>query len=205
MKFLLSPVHVLPSLVIAIGVWVWRGKPDGVLRFIFPKELYLHPSTLVDIKLALFNLLVFATGLFDALFFAPFVTIAALDMMTNLAGGQMTDETGLWRGVLAAALLFPTQDFCRFWNHYLHHETRVLWPFHAVHPSAEVMTPITVLRAHPAYSSLQAFLISALVGLMQAIVLIVLGGRIEPWVVYAVAGAFNTYVFFNGHLRHSHI
>lgn len=204
-KFLLSPLYVVPSLAIAALVWFFRGRPDGLLRFLFPKELYLHPSTLVDIKVALFNILVFGVGAISALFVVPYVTITVLEQMTALAGGRLVVDTSWLRGAVACVLLILTQDFCRYWNHYLHHENRFLWPFHAVHHSAEVMTPITFLRAHPVYSALQALLISALVGLMQAFVLFALVGQIEAWVIWTGTLVFNAYVFFGGHLRHSHI
>jgi sterol desaturase/sphingolipid hydroxylase (fatty acid hydroxylase superfamily) len=109
------------------------------------------------------------------------------------------------RGGLAAVLLFLAQDLGRYCNHYLHHETRCLWPFHAVHHSAEVMTPITFMRAHPFYYAVQAIIISVLVGVVSALVLWGLVGRIENWIIYAGALAFNAYVFFGANIRHSHI
>ncbi len=205
-KFFLSPFYVGATLLIVYGIWIWRGKPASFLRFTFPRELYFHPSTWVDIKVGLFNTLFAATGVYATLFFAPSVTFALLNFFSTSDLAQSTsDETGLMEGALVAALLFLTQDFCRYWNHYLHHETRFLWPFHAVHHSAEVMTPLTFLRAHPLYSILQALLISFLVGLVQALVLLVLVGQIEYWVIFAGTLAFNAYVFFGAHLRHSHI
>lgn len=200
-KFLLSPVYLSATVLIVWAIWLYRGKPVGFWRFMLPRELYVHPSTMVDLKVGLFNTLFTATGAISVLFVTPYVTIAVLEQL----GGRMAASGGVWAGVAAAALLFLTQDFCRYWNHYLHHETKVLWPFHAVHHSAEVMTPLTFLRAHPMYSALQALMISALVGVMQALVLWALVGEIEPWAIYAGTLAFNTYIFFGAHLRHSHI
>ena len=201
-KFLMSPVYLGATMVIVWLIWLWRGKPKGFLRFMLPKELYKHPSTLVDIKVGLFNTLFTATGVFSALVVTPYVTLAVL---YQLGGVLAPQATGLWQGVLAGVLLFLTQDFCRYWNHYLHHETKVLWPFHAVHHSAEVLTPLTFLRAHPLYSALQTLMISVFIGIVQALILFAMVGQIEPWVVYAGTLAFNAYVFFGGHLRHSHI
>ena len=200
-QYFVQPVYLAMTLVIVAIVWRLRAPGESFWRFATPKELYLHPSTRTDIKIALFNLLVFSSGLIAALWFTPQVTVWALEAM----GGETARETTLLRGLLAAALLFLTQDFCRYLNHYLHHGSRFLWPFHAVHHSAEVMTPITFLRAHPVYTALQALMISGLVGLAQAIVLVLLVGQIEAWVIFAGSWAFNAYVFFGAHLRHSHI
>jgi sterol desaturase/sphingolipid hydroxylase (fatty acid hydroxylase superfamily) len=205
-KFFLSPVYIGSTVLIVWAIWVARGKPTGLLRFMFPKELYLHPSTMVDFKIALFNTVFIATGALSLLWIGPTVTLWLTEHFALMTGGPLDiPETGLWQGVLAATLLFLTQDFCRYWNHYLHHMIRVLWPFHAVHHSAEVLTPVTFLRAHPTYYALQTLLMSVLTGFVQAVILFALVGQIESWVIYAGTVAFNAYVFFAGHLRHSHI
>ena len=40
-------------------------------------------------------------------------------------------------------------DFGRFVAHCLLHEMPILWEFHKVHHSAEVLTPMTAFRVHP--------------------------------------------------------
>lgn len=199
-KFLLSPLYIGATVLIVYAVWLWRGKPQGFIRFMLPRELYAHPSTMVDIKVGLFNTLFTATGALSVLFVTPFVTVAILTQL-----GGVTENASTAGSIVAAVVLFLAQDFCRYWNHYLHHETRILWPFHAVHHSAEVMTPLTFLRAHPMYSALQALVIGAIVGVVQALILWAVVGSLEAWVVYAGVLAFNAYVFFGAHLRHSHI
>lgn len=159
---------------------------------------------MVDIKVAAFNLLVFTSGVFSLLIIQPSVTIFVMESLGNLTG-EARPETTITRGIIAGVLMFLTQDFCRYWNHYMHHGTRFLWPFHAVHHSAEVMTPITFLRAHPVYTAFQMLMLSTLIGPVQALVLVLLVGQIEGWVVFSGVLAFNAYVFFGAHLRHSHI
>ncbi len=200
-KYLLSPLYIGSTLAIVYAVWLLRGRPGKFFRFAVPRGLYNHPSTLVDIKIGLFNTLFLATGAISALLFTPIITIQILQFL----GGPVDAETGWMRGLLAAVLLFLAQDLGRYCNHYLHHESRCLWPFHAVHHSAEVMTPITFMRAHPFYYAVQAVIISVLVGLVSALVLWGLIGRIENWIIYAGALAFNAYVFFGANIRHSHI
>ena len=204
-EYMLSPVYIAATVAIAYFVWRSRGRPTDFRRFLLPRELYVHPSTMVDLKVALFNLVVMATGAISALYFAPQVTLALMAQFAALTGAGPAGTTTVAGGIVAGAILFLTQDFCRYWNHYFHHERRFLWPFHAVHHSAEVMTPITFLRAHPLYTVLQMVVVSVLVGIAQAVVLFTLVGRIEPWVVYGGTLAFNAYVFFGAHLRHSHI
>src|SRR5207253_9759360 len=51
--------------------------------------------------------------------------------------------------VLFTVAFFFAYDFGRFVMHCLLHDVPVLWEFHKVHHSAEVLTPITTFRAHP--------------------------------------------------------
>lgn len=205
-KFLLSPLYIASTVMIAWTIWSVRGKPSSFFKYMFPKELYVHPSTRVDIKIAIFNTIFTASGVLSLLWIAPAVTAFMQSQLSALTGGPLgVPETGLVRGMIAATLLFLTQDFVRFCNHYLHHETRFLWPFHAVHHSAEVLTPVTFLRAHPMYYALQSVMMAVLIGIVQALILFTVVGQIEPWVIFAGTLAFNAYVFFAGHLRHSHI
>jgi len=203
-KFMLSPLYVAATVLLVYVIWAVRGREGRFLAYLVPKALYMHPSTRMDIKLAVFNTLLIGTGVISALLITPWVTVQVLEFLVSTTG-YTNDASGWGRALFAGVVLFLAQDFCRYWNHYLHHEHPYLWPFHAVHHSAEVMTPITFLRAHPIYSALQALMISGIVGAIQALVLFAVVGEITPGIVYWSAFAFNTYVFFGGHLRHSHV
>lgn len=81
----------------------------------------------------------------------------------------------------------------------------MLWPFHAVHHSADVLTPLTVMRAHPVENLLRNLLITVVVGVVQAVVLILVLGQID---FVTIGGANALYFLFNAlgaNLRHSHI
>ena len=51
--------------------------------------------------------------------------------------------------VAIVVALIVTSDFARFFAHYLAHRVPMLWAFHKVHHSAEVLIPPTALRLHP--------------------------------------------------------
>ncbi len=203
-KFLLSPVYIAATVIIVWAIWMRGDRTQGFLAFMLPKALYKHPSTWMDIKLAVFNTFFIGSGAVAVLLVTPWVTLKVLTVIVSFTGYH-SDASGLANAVFASIVLFLTQDFCRYWNHYLHHEHRYLWPFHAVHHSAEVMTPITFMRAHPVYTMLQALVISAIVGVVQAIILFAVVGQITPGILYGGTLAFNAYVFFGAHLRHSHV
>jgi sterol desaturase/sphingolipid hydroxylase (fatty acid hydroxylase superfamily) len=198
-------MYLASTAIIAFLIWFVRDRDNGFIEYLVPRELYLHPSTRVDFKVALFNSIFTTTGIFSALYLVPIVTHDVLTYLTYLAGAAATEPTTWTRGFIVAVILFFTQDFCRYLNHYVHHKNRVLWPFHALHHSAEVLTPITFMRAHPLYYVIQGLIISVLIGLIQALALFLIVGSIEIWVIYVTTLAFNAYIFLGAHLRHSHI
>lgn len=68
--------------------------------------------------------------------------------------------------LLFAFVLFIVNDFCKFLVHRGFHRIPLLWPFHAVHHSAETLTPLTLYRIHPVefvINSLRSFLVGVLV------------------------------------------
>jgi sterol desaturase/sphingolipid hydroxylase (fatty acid hydroxylase superfamily) len=54
-----------------------------------------------------------------------------------------------WGIVWYSLVFLIITDFSRFFLHYLLHHNKFLAPFHRLHHSAEVLTPITLYRSHP--------------------------------------------------------
>ena len=204
-EFLYSPLYIPTTVLIAFLLWKARGGKAGFFAYFAPRELYRHPSTRIDIALSSLVLALSAVGVFAVFYLGPVVTVGLLLLLENLGGGGRAEATGVAGGLLAVVVLFLTQDFCRFVTHYLHHKSSVIWPFHAVHHSAEILTPVTFLRGHPVYYAIQQVVMSLLIGAAQALVLFLFVGRIELWVVQATTLAFQGYMLLGGHLRHSHI
>lgn len=203
--FLYSPIYLLSAALIALMLWRARHAESSFLKFLLPRKLYQHASTRVDIKVSAVNLVIFASGVLPMLFFGPLVTFALLNLLIDLSGGRLAGAGTLSANLIAAVVLIATQDFCRFLNHYMHHKMPMLWPFHSVHHSAEVLTPITFYRGHPVYYAVQQVVMSVLLGAVQALLLFAVVGQIELWVIYLGTLTFQIYVFLGGHLRHSHI
>ena len=204
-NFLYSPVYLISAALIAYIVWRRKGNQTGFWRHLFPREFYHHPSTRVDIQVTILNLFIFGSGILSVFFFGPLVAYGLLDVLASWWGSPVAGGTTLAGGIVAALILILVSDFCRYFVHYCHHKAMVLWPFHAVHHSAEVMTPITFYRGHPVYYALQQVAMSVLIGSAQAVILFLLVGRIEFWVIYMGTLTYHAYVFLGGHLRHSHI
>ena len=93
-------------------------------------------------------------------------------------------------------------DLAAFLTHLAFHKIPLLWPFHAVHHSAEELTPLLVMRVHPVERLITGLAIGAAVGLFQG-----LAWRLAPEAAMARWQGANLFLvgfFLAGyHLRHS--
>ncbi|MGI1662925.1 sterol desaturase family protein [Palleronia sp. KMU-117] len=206
MNLRISLFYLFCTACLATAVWGLRGRPQPFLRWLLPREVYRHRSNLLDIKLFLTNRVAGVTGILGAILGPTVVAYYTLNGLALLTGQGLADEPATGMRLLIATLsIVVARDFCVYWAHRLHHDSPVLWPFHAVHHSAEVLTPLTVTRAHPVETIIRNVLIAGLVGVVQALLLFFVTGQIS---VLEIGGANAIYFLFNAlgsNLRHSHI
>jgi sterol desaturase/sphingolipid hydroxylase (fatty acid hydroxylase superfamily) len=152
-----APFYMLATLWTAVGAVICYGQtrpaaawslPDFI-AFVFPTRILFHASARLDlwfmvvrwlarpILVVPFVFSVASTGEWLARHLAPVVDASELRPLSFPASI-----------VLVVALIIAT-DFARFFAHYLAHRVPVLWTFHKVHHSAEVLIPPTALRLHP--------------------------------------------------------
>lgn len=204
----LSPVYLLLTVLIAFGVWlaIGRGTGKGFLAWLLPREIYLHRSHGVDLKVFLFGRVLGMFGLVGRLAITTTVSALTIVALAAVFGAthNETHPTGWQLAALTLAFAMAA-DFSTYWIHRLHHENPVLWPFHSLHHSAEVLTPLTLYRKHPVYDFLGSLLRGLLVGLTTGVVLYGFFGKVD---VLTIGGANLIYCAFNAvgaNLRHSHV
>ena len=195
----ISPVYLLVTVLIAYAVFRARRIGGGFFAWLLPKTIVFHRSHITDIKLYAVGRLLSWAGVLGS------VSLTALTAAAVIAG--LGREAGLVEPhpVPLALLIAAVNDFAVYWIHRWHHRLPALWPFHAVHHSAEVLTPITVYRKHPVYDAISVLGRSALIGLAQGVVLAFAVGKAD---ITLIAGANFVYVLFNlagSNLRHSHL
>ncbi len=205
-------LFLLVSLVMAIAICLFslpKGTSEPAERALesaFPKDIYLHRSALLDYRYAAINailsvLIVVATG------FATVVvtqwTAAALGGLTGLDATPV--EANLAIGLLYAFLALAAFDTGNFFAHYLQHKVPALWEFHKVHHSAEVLTPITVLRMHPIDDMITGALHALTFGVSNGVFLSLYGGPVTQVSVLGTNVFFFLYFISAYHLRHSHL
>ena len=204
------PIYLLPFVVIGYGLYRWRGKStngnSGFIGWFFPKEIYLHPSHMVDLKLFAVGRFLSVLKLFHMGVVQTAFAIAGMGFVATLTGLEM-QESGITvpRILMATLIVTITADFCTYWVHRYHHELAIIWPFHSVHHSAEVMTPITVYRKHPIYDIISGFVKAVAIGLVQGMVLILLMGKVELVVIAGINAAYFIFNMAGSNFRHTHI
>jgi len=199
---------LLGALALATAVWFARYRRRWAWhRYLFPKRIWLHPSTLLDVRLMLFR-----TAL-EGLLVAPFaipVTAGALGIArlgwNHL--GLVPDVVTLPRAavtVLFSLAAFCAEDFGRYVVHRLAHQVPALWELHKVHHSAEVLTPLTVYRTHPIESVVMRAGAAGSLTIVAGLFVWLFPGRVGAWQiggVYALSFVWNV---LGSNLRHSHV
>jgi sterol desaturase/sphingolipid hydroxylase (fatty acid hydroxylase superfamily) len=208
-------VYLLLSAMIGGALYFrhYRGRagvPGNVLAFLFPRAIYTHPSAVLDYQLMLANRVLGPASLMSGVLLGSlsisYVAVLTQDGLRTLAGGvPPAGEIGFAAGCALVLVLTLARDFSTYVTHGLHHRWPLLWEFHKVHHSAEVMTPATVYRKHPVYNVLSDVSDALLVGPAQGLVLFAFGATPEPLLLFGGNAIFGVFHLLGSNLRHSHI
>lgn len=205
-----SLMSLMSALVISIAFLGLRRRRRHALslkaltRALFPGSIWVHRSTRADIGMFLLNTFVTATligwGLISA------------GSINHLVGSLLRDTFGAvpailpdWAGmVILTVATFLAYDFGYWFDHWLKHRTAWLWPFHRVHHTAEVLTPLTAARMHPVDSLIFANILALTIGTVQGVGQYMLGNahvaQVSGTNIILVA-----FMYTIVHLQHSHI
>jgi len=183
-----------------------KRKSDNFFTFIFPKNIYLSPSSRIDYQLLVVNKVIKA-----ALFPVIILTMAPIALFVsasfdNIFGAQ---EFLPWSATTIIAiftlLLFLVDDFTRFLLHYLLHKIPFLWEFHKVHHSATVLTPFTIYRSHPLENYFYACRMALTQGLVVGLCYYFFGPTLKMADILGANIFIFLFNFLGSNLRHSHI
>ncbi|RPH53964.1 MAG: hypothetical protein EHM84_02800 [Lysobacterales bacterium] len=206
-------LYLCTALGLALALFIFGGEQRGglsvraFLRFCLPKSVYLHTSARVDYGYFIVNRIVFGVLLLPIIAAVSLLsaagTKALLDRIWHEPAVQLSDGAG-WTAVHTVASVLA-MDLGLFLAHYLQHRLPVLWEFHKVHHSAQVLTPFTAYRMHP----LDDVLAMSLSGLFAGIVLgtfnFLQPGNAGAATVLGLNAALFLYYAFGYNLRHSHV
>lgn len=207
----LNWMFLLSAAVLALGVYLAAGSPRslaGFVRYLVPRSIFLHPSALLDYRFYVVNglLLRFVQiGELAAALVAPVVVSKAIRWALAAAlGASAGAAPGPVAQLAFTLLMFGAVDFAKFYSHVLFHRFPWLWEFHKIHHAAEVLTPITNARIHPAEYFVTLLLEALAAGSVSGVF-----GHVYPTGIEELTllnfGFLQFFYYLYGNLRHSHV
>lgn len=203
--------YLLASTIIAGVVFRFSRPPvaftpPSFVRYLFPRHIYGHPSSLLDCRFYVVN------AFLTVLLWTPMlvgVSALAEKLMQGLLlrFGVRIPQASLSPLYLFCAVLgfYLLNDFGNYVAHVLLHKIPVLWSFHQVHHSAEVLTPISAFRAHPIEFFVTAVVRLPVIGLMAVFYQHVSPHDLAVTMAFGVSIVGMLYGFTGFHLQHSHL
>ncbi len=181
----------------------------GALAYVFPRQVFLHPSALLDYKFFIANQLLMAHLRFGAVVVAA---VGLLAMAQNIASGlgalfgaRVAMEPG-FVVVLAFTLInLLAWDFGKWLAHYLAHKVPVLWEFHKPHHATEVLTPVSSTRAHPIDIMLDLLFRLLCTGVVAGVFAYLYPSGIKELQILGFNAVAMVIYYWIAHLQHSHI
>jgi sterol desaturase/sphingolipid hydroxylase (fatty acid hydroxylase superfamily) len=183
-----------------------RAGHAGLLRFLFPKHIYLHRSARIDYAVFLINRVFSPAVLITRLWTATSIaTVTTGLLIASFGAHERVMASGLGIAVATTLIFALVTDFGDFLSHALHHRIPVLWEFHKLHHSAEVLTPVTVSRLHPIEQVVGAFISTTIGGLTLGITGYFFLAQPEPILFFGTQAVSFAFMAAGSHLRHSHV
>ena len=180
---------------------------SGSTRWDSVRAALRHRSTRLDVQLLIGRQLLAAVGALPALIGATALGIAVARWLSHLLGaGPLQGTLPAW-GIAAiyAVTFLVAWDASRFVLHWMMHRVPVLWAFHQVHHSAEVLTPLTIHRVHPVETVLYAARGAGVTGVVAGVFFWLFGTSTPAAALVAITGAGVALNAVFGNLRHSHV
>jgi sterol desaturase/sphingolipid hydroxylase (fatty acid hydroxylase superfamily) len=205
----LHPASFLVFVAVGIGLYAAarrRGETasGSALGFMFPRAIYFSRSSLVDLKVYVASCFIVFDRIGIRILSTSAVAAFVSAALIGVFGEASAEPLQGWRLALCFLCVALAYDFGGYWLHRMSHEVGVLWPFHKVHHSAEVLTPLTVARVHPVYGFVTSLFIPLTVGPVLGVVYALVGEQ-DAMAITAVGGAYFVFNLAGSNLRHSHL
>ena len=171
-------------------------------RALFPRWLRL-PSFRADLGFLLLNVLLGAVIVGWAIISTRSVSDMVSDTLTDLLGARPTGLSTLASRLFVTVVLFLAYELGYWVDHYLSHRIPVLWDFHKVHHTAEVLSPVTNFRMHPVDSVVFANILAVFLGITGGVLSYMQFG--DPFEIGGTNLILVGFYFVTVHLQHSHV
>ncbi len=210
-------LYLASAFVIAAITYFWfarraaEDRPDGIekglLGYLFDPNIWWHKSARQDYLFFFVNGLIYY-GIIGQLMIGGHVFYNAMgvgwESLFGLRGTPVFEPNAL--SALAYTIVFLLAVDLAVWvTHYLQHKVQVLWQFHQVHHSAEVLTPATVYRMHPVDLFFTGLVSVTLIAIGFSGFVYLTGSEPQQQTVMGVNILLFTFYLVGYNLRHSHI
>ena len=210
-------VYMISSAILAFYVYhvstrsdpAHRSSVRAFLSFLFPKDIWHSASAWLDVRYFFFH------GIFRIAIVG--VTIAGvLNLIFQIVTGgpnviaasrQVIDPniTGIVISTAYMFVLIAVTDFVSYGIHYIQHKVPILWEFHKVHHSLEVMHPLSNYREHPIDNVVYAAGVGISSGLVMGLASILFGYIPSMPQLLGIPVLMFAFNFLGYNLRHSHV
>src|SRR5579872_129433 len=198
--------------MVAIAWFAWRSRRQhgnesrGFFTYAFDRGVYGHNSARQDYVYFVGNGFIYYGVLAQLLYSERPFALLVHGALTRTFGPLQTP----WLGAVASKVLFTIvyallSDLASVLVHYAMHKLTVLWPFHEVHHSAEVLTPMTLFRMHPVDLLLSAGGVFVLTGAGIGLFGYLSGQQVTEYEVFGVNLIIFLFYLTGYNLRHSQI
>jgi len=179
-----------------------RALRDGL----FSRAIWAHASSRADITL------LFVKALLGAVVRVPWLAATAgaamwlgMSLHEWFGPASVPDWSRTTVAIVYGITLFVAWDLSRFVVHAAMHRFRVLWAFHEVHHSAQVLTPLTLYRTHPVESLLYDVRGLVTTGAVTGVFLYAFAGTAQPIELLGINALGFVFNLAGANLRHSHV
>jgi sterol desaturase/sphingolipid hydroxylase (fatty acid hydroxylase superfamily) len=174
-------------------------------RFLFASRVWLHRSSLLDYKLYIANSLFMAFALSLFVVGSSFWVGLIGPRLATVFGAPPAGDPGWIVFLFVTLCQLLAFDFGYWLAHYGFHRSEVIWEFHKVHHSAEVMTPATEFRQHPVEIVAFPIVFGFTTGVTFAVMAQIFGPDAHRWGLAGQNLILIAHMLSFHHLRHSHV
>jgi sterol desaturase/sphingolipid hydroxylase (fatty acid hydroxylase superfamily) len=201
------------ALAFATLFFVWQRLKRGrrlrartLWRALFPRRIVASKSNQADIGYLFFNVFVVGVVFGWAVLSYQFISNGMIAALVALFGPVAPSTLPAYVTCsIVTLMLFLAYELGYWFNHWLSHKVPLLWEFHKVHHSAQVLTPLTNFRVHPVYTWIFANILAFSAAIANGIGNFMFGDTAYQYALSDTNIILVLFIHAYVHLQHSHV
>jgi sterol desaturase/sphingolipid hydroxylase (fatty acid hydroxylase superfamily) len=183
-----------------------RVRARTIWRALFPRRILMSRSNQADIGYLFFNVFVFGVVFGWAVLSYQFVSNGIIAGLSAALGPVAPPALPVYvTRTVITVMLFLAYELGYWFNHWLSHKVPLLWEFHKVHHTAEVLTPLTNFRVHPVYTWIFANILALSAAIANGLGNYMFGVTAYQYALSDTNIILVLFIHTYVHLQHSHM